>query len=901
MSTETATRRRPEPPERPSGERHRAHPSRSADAVTAGRRRLDPADRQARGLPPVSRPTWWQRLDASDPGAVRLALSVRAVGNLAVILVVENALTMILGLGGTPRTVVLILGCVLAMITTFTATDATPGGRLITQVSLPVAMIATITLSMLVDHHRVLSLATFVVVMFVVVWIRRFGPRAFACGMVAWIGYFITLFLQLSLAQLPLAAISIGAATVVLVVLSAAVAPMRPHRRMRRMVDALTARVQIARWDAGRGRHATGADEHALSTALLRANETAVLVDGQLAVPGAVRDPAAAPQVRAAVLRVELALAALLDAEVANGPGIVPADRELDAALDRLATVVDASGRRATRPANALGAPPTPDSSTGPATTGTAPTGIGEFTPGAMLFAGFLPGSAATVGAMFDPPADAERSTPRSRGWWGRLTLTTRQALQIAVASTLTIILADVVSGQRWYWAILACFLAFTGTATAAETARKAAQRTVGTVVGVVIALPLLPLLGSGVTVGLITMLLALFVGFYFFRVSYTVLALSVTILVAELYELMGAFSEGLLWLRVTETVLGAVIGSVVAISVLPTPAHDAESAARAQLAEDLRDALVDVVTVVRGGRARAHLHERLRVLDGGIHQLAVIGVAMHRREIPGTAGPRAAVRRRLAAWVHAAMRVRAVVHAIEDAPGQQVPGHPEVARAIASVHDLAEGLVLDRGPSGVDDLDRDAEPAASVVVPSPAGADPSPAGEPRDDPDLLRELSALDGALVALHEIDGSTGNAAGEPDRADARGRPGARTQRPALPAPDPRTASPCLRGATRARDGSRPEVVVTLVDANGQQRGRTRAIDGRYELVLPGPGTWQVVAGAPGHTPRADRVVVGAHAREIVHDITLDAAPVRGRGPGGRHESVAAQCSGVPLAGF
>lgn len=752
----------------------------------------------------VGPPTVWQRVHASDPGSVRLTLSVRAVGNLVAVLGVTLAATGALGLTGMPRTVVLILASVLTMIATFTAADPTARGRALTVVCLPVTMLATVTLSTLVDRQRVLSLVTYVVVMVVVVWARRFGPRAFACGMVAWIGYFIALFLQLSFAQLPYVLLALGVATAVLLVLGGAVAPMSPSRRLRRMVDALVARVHVARWDAARGRLD---DEHALAAALLRANETAVLVDGQLAVPGAVRDPAAAPVVRAAVLRVELALAALLEAEAAGADHDDDRATELDTALGRVAAVIadDRAGRAV------------PD----------LPAERAPFTPGADLFGGFLPGSAVTVGAMFDPaPAGA---TPTG----SRLSLTARQAIQIGVAGALTIVLGDLMSGQRWYWAVLACFLAFTGTATSAEITRKAGQRAVGTVVGVAVALPLLPLLGTAVPTAVITMLVALFVGFYFFRVSYTVLAVAVTVLVAELYALMGSFSEQILWLRVGETVLGAVVGAVVAVLVLPTPARRAESSARARLAEDLRDALTDVAAVVRGDASRVELHERLRVLDGDIHQLAVIGVPMLRREVPGTGVPRATVRRRLATWVTAAVRVRTVVHAVEDAvagagDARGLPGHPALARAVASVHALADGSVLGRPPDGDDGRD--------------AGGD------------RLRELAALHGALVALHEIDG--------------RSRPDA----PAVAA-TPEAPAGRVTGTARGRDGAPIDAVVTLVDANGRQHGRARAVDGRYTLTLPGPGAWQLVSGAPAHAPRADRVVVDGGPRVVRHDITLD----------------------------
>jgi MFS transporter, DHA2 family, lincomycin resistance protein len=71
------------------------------------------------------------------------------------------------------------------------------------------------------------------------------------------------------------------------------------------------------------------------------------------------------------------------------------------------------------------------------------------------------------------------------------------------------------------------------------------------------------------------------------------------------------------------------------------------------------------------------------------------------------------------------------------------------------------------------------------------------------------------------------------------------------------------------TLARGG---EAVVTLVDEHGVQHGRAETSDGSYDLALPGSGAWLVVISAPGHAPRADRVVAGGHAPELRHDVTL-----------------------------
>ncbi|MCD2185701.1 FUSC family protein [Actinomycetospora soli] len=743
------------------------------------------------------------RLVASDPGHVRLALATRAAASLALALAVSALLARALGLAGTQAVIVIVLGAVLTMITTFTASDPTPAGRALTQVSLPLAMLAGITLSTLVDKHRLLSLALFVVVMFVVVWVRRFGPRAFACGMVAWMGYFIALFLQLSFAQLPVVLLAVATTTVLLLVLALVIAPQWPARRLRRMVDSFAARTRVAlaeHRDPDLRPLWRRADETARDRAVLRVNEAAVLVDGQLAIPGALADAARAADVRAAVIRVEAALARALDDPDGDPAGDSEADRAVTEALADLDAVLDDD--RAGRPRTGDRSDETP------------------FEPAADLFAGFLPGSAATVGPMVAPDDTSDRA--------GGMLLTTRQAWQIALAGALSIALGDALSGQRWYWAVLACFLAFTGTATAAETIRKAVQRTVGTVVGVVVALVVVPWLGSSTAVSLTVILVAIFVGFYLFRVSYTSLAFAVTLIVAELYELLGTYSSGLLALRVGETALGAIVGGVVAVSFLPITAVRAERAARARLAEELRAAATDVAAVVRGETGR-DLHARARALDAAVHQLALIGVPLSLRIAPGGARRRPTIARRLATWVRCAVRVRALVEAARqlERTRRSDPAlrHERVGAATRAVQGLVDALAEGRGPG---------EHRHRVWDDAPD--------------DVLTELSALHGALVALHEIDPDAGG--------DDREVPdGTGPTRPAV--------GTGLRGRVHDETGAGVAGVVTVVDPHGAQRGRvTTAPDGSFALDLPDDGWWQLVVAADGHAPYVGRVAGGTH---------------------------------------
>ena len=66
-----------------------------------------------------------------------------------------------------------------------------------------------------------------------------------------------------------------------------------------------------------------------------------------------------------------------------------------------------------------------------------------------------------------------------------------------------------------------------------------------------------------------------------------------------------------------------------------------------------------------------------------------------------------------------------------------------------------------------------------------------------------------------------------------------------------------------------------MITLVDEHGGQHGRTGTRSGRYDLDLPAPGAWLLVVSAPGHAPRAERLVAAASTPELTHHLTLTAS--------------------------
>ncbi|MEU2157154.1 FUSC family protein [Streptomyces sp. NPDC019396] len=155
----------------------------------------------------------------------------------------------------------------------------------------------------------------------------------------------------------------------------------------------------------------------------------------------------------------------------------------------------------------------------------------------------------------------------------------TRQAAQVVVAGGFALAVGQLLSQDRWYWAVGAAWWIFVNTASRGETLVRGFRRILGTVLGIAAGLLVaMPVHGAVLpTAALVAV--CVFVIFYTAPVSYSWMMLSVTVLAALLYGLLGVLEPGLLALRLAETCVGA-LGAVLAVAfVLPITTHTATNA----------------------------------------------------------------------------------------------------------------------------------------------------------------------------------------------------------------------------------------------------------------------------------------------------------------------------------
>lgn len=151
---------------------------------------------------------------------------------------------------------------------------------------------------------------------------------------------------------------------------------------------------------------------------------------------------------------------------------------------------------------------------------------------------------------------------------------TTRLAFQATAASAFALAAGQVLSHERWYWAVGAAWWIFVNTASRGETLVRGFRRLLGTATGIVAGLLVaVPLHGApGPTAVLVAV--CVFGIFYTAAPSYSWMMFFVTVLAGSLYGLLGVLHPGLLGLRLVETGVGALGAALAVALVLPVTTH---------------------------------------------------------------------------------------------------------------------------------------------------------------------------------------------------------------------------------------------------------------------------------------------------------------------------------------
>jgi uncharacterized membrane protein YccC len=150
------------------------------------------------------------------------------------------------------------------------------------------------------------------------------------------------------------------------------------------------------------------------------------------------------------------------------------------------------------------------------------------------------------------------------------LASSTRSAIQASIGGALAIIGGELLSSQRWYWAVIAGFIVFAGTTSRGDLLVKGWRRLWGTLLGIIAGTVLATLLAGNIPVNIVLLLVCIFLAFYSLRVSYATMTFFITVMLGMLYDILGTFTPDLLLLRLEETAIGVTGSVVAAMLVLP-------------------------------------------------------------------------------------------------------------------------------------------------------------------------------------------------------------------------------------------------------------------------------------------------------------------------------------------
>ncbi|SNQ48817.1 conserved membrane hypothetical protein [Frankia canadensis] len=750
------------------------------------------------------RERWAIRALGSDPGLNRFRMALHSVITIGLILVAEwlfvratHALqiqthgaalppakaAMVAAANHQFLVIAMLLGAIIGMISTFAIMDPTPRGQLVTLLFLPLPMVPMLAVGIALADYRLPSLILIVASLGVGTYCRRFGPRGFIGGMLLFMGTFMGDFMgkAISLGDLGWLCAELGIGLLVAGVVRFGLFYPRPAKDLRRAQRSYAARARrLAKLtlelldDPDHGER--GAQR--LHRQLVRLNEAALMIDAQLGDPAATADGSSGQLLHQRLFDVELALTNVarfaqamtrldLPADqlaAARGAlrGIVDrdqaaADAQARALLDLLRTadvdvdadaVADARDRTAVVVAHrfagsvlALTEAMSQWLALGSASEQERTTTL--FQPSVMLFGGFLPGSAAASAMASVESGDhiADRA---------RLKPYVRAAIQVAVAVAGAIALGDLLSGQRYYWAVIAAFITFMGANTSGEQIRKALYRVGGTLVGILIGSVLAHAVGHDAALSITVILVALFLGFYLMRINYAFMVVGITVMVSQLYVQLDEFSNSLLRLRLEETAIGAGVAIAVVLLVFPL---------RTQwvLRVALRGYVRSVAVLVEHASGRligdpacgdTALRADARAVDAAYQSLVATAAPMRR-------GPLGGLDERVTELMRLVTASRAysrnLVHDVEKAGPLDLDSRREIKGATASLHESLDVIAAAINGS------RDATyTRSSALFDRAERRSEQEAGAVHDGQLALRDLKLIDGAMARLAETMG-------------------------------------------------------------------------------------------------------------------------------------------------
>lgn len=535
-----------------------------------------------------------ERLIVADPGFLRLRSATRGT-------FIVGACFLVLYRFGEylhqPITLAFI-GALIGMMGNLAVNDATIDNQKRTVAAVTAtALVAVLIGAVLAPWHQ-LSLAIFIGLVFLAVFLRRYGPRGSAIGLTAFMAYFCTFIFPLPLSTLPVVAGTLLLTGAVTYVIRFGVIGDRPARihfwnlvAFRYALGLLLAELSrsLRRGDPA----ATG--NRSFERRLARLQDLAFHLDDAMAGGDQLRlwSGARLRAFRGALFELEIAARRMTEITLERLRVEAATSDDREDWIARLET--EASRLRdETRNFGALPASPV------------MPELFGDFERAARVLFDHTPEGRSPEDAAAAPMPSAPAVD---------IDLNLRQAVQATLATGIATVAGTMVSPQRWYWASVTSFVLFTG-ATRGDTLRRAFHRLWGTLLGLVIGVGVAWVFNGHRDVELALVFLCIFGGIHSTKAaSYAWPTMWFSLMVALFFSLLGQMTREIFLLRLEQTLIGAVAGGLCAALVLPVSTsgrvREAFRALLERLAETLDELARDEKTAPRRER-----REMVRALE---------------------------------------------------------------------------------------------------------------------------------------------------------------------------------------------------------------------------------------------------------------------------------------------
>jgi hypothetical protein len=187
----------------------------------------------------------------------------------------------------------------------------------------------------------------------------------------------------------------------------------------------------------------------------------------------------------------------------------------------------------------------------------------------ALFWVNVMHALAKTLGWLRPASMTASSPAPQAESSL-RPVASTRMAIQMAVALLLSFAIGHLCFPQHWTWVVLTAFIVNSGNRGRLDVVHKSMQRMLGAAAGTITAQVLGAHLGLQGGTAVAVMLAAMFLGMWLRPFGYGWWALFITVALALLQDFAGVPAAHVLWTRLEEIAVGAVIGVAVAWFVLP-------------------------------------------------------------------------------------------------------------------------------------------------------------------------------------------------------------------------------------------------------------------------------------------------------------------------------------------